>query len=216
MENGHGVYCLQAGLVLALFAGLTFNREMRILGVDPGFGLIGFGLVQVSSAQGSRGVIAAEEWGTISTTIGLPDEQRLMEAYTDFTKVLTHFQPDVVAIEKIFYFRNQTTIIPVTQARGVLLLALAQAGISYFEYTPMQVKQAVTGSGKAKKPEVQQMVTQLLGLEKIPRPDDAADALAVAMCHQLHSRGSHSTVSKPTINETKLRRHAEPLASVAR
>lgn len=184
---------------------------MRILGVDPGFGLIGFGLVQVASIQGQKGVLHVEDWGTISTTIGLPDEQRLLEAYTDFTKVLDHFQPDVVAIEKIFYFRNATTIIPVTQARGVLLLALAQAKIPYAEYTPMQVKQAVTGSGKAKKPEVQRMVAQLLGLEKIPRPDDAADALAVAMCHQLHSRGMKTPGEKSDSRKSSHpRRYVKP------
>lgn len=182
---------------------------MRILGIDPGFGLIGFGLVEVTGQA-----MCAEEWGTISTTIGKPDQERLMEAYTDFVEVLNHFKPDVVAIERIFYFRNATTIIPVTQARGVLLLALAQAGLSYYEYTPMQVKQSVTGSGKSKKPEVQDMVARVLSLEAIPRPDDAADALAIAVCHHMNDRGGTAQVSvSSTVRPKRILQKTSPKQS---
>lgn len=146
-----------------------------ILGIDPGLGTIGFGVI---------GNNIKPQWGTITTPKNTPVEHRLVALYTDMQTLLATIKPDVVAIEKIFHFRNVTTMVPVTQARGVILLAIAQAGLPVAEYTPMQIKQAVTGYGKAEKTEVQAMVTSQLSLEAIPRPDDAADGLAIALCHQ--------------------------------
>ena len=155
---------------------------MRVLGIDPGLGTIGFGLLEVDSSG-----CQAVDWGVITTTKGESDSVRLEELYTDMLALMHHTQPDVVSIEKIFYFRNVTTMVPVCQARGVILLAIQQANketqIPVFEYTPMQMKQAITGYGKAKKREVQDMIQTLLELEKAPSPDDAADGLGLAYCH---------------------------------
>lgn len=139
-------------------------------------------MVEISPA----GQCSACDWGIISTSKDKSDSERLQEIFQDLTGLVNRLQPDMVSLEKIFYFRNATTIIPVTQARGVILLVLQMCGIPVHEYTPMQVKQAMTGYGKSSKQEIQQMVAQLLGLEKVPRPDDAADALAMAVCHYHH------------------------------
>lgn len=156
----------------------------RILGIDPGLATVGLGLV----VFGERGRIEERQWGVITTSKGRPDGSRLAELYEDLTGVVKTLQPDCVSLEKLFFFRNATTMVPVSQARGVILLVLEQAGIPVFEYTPMQVKQAMTGYGKATKQEVQEMVAKRLDLEKVPRPDDAADALAMAFCHEQFSR----------------------------
>ncbi len=156
----------------------------KILGIDPGLATIGFGLV----VFGERGRIEDRQWGVITTSKGRTDGSRLLELYQDLTGVVEALQPDCVSLEKLFFFRNATTMVPVSQARGVILLVLETAGIPVFEYTPMQVKQAITGYGKATKQEVQEMVAQRLALEKVPRPDDAADALAMAFCHEQFSR----------------------------
>ncbi len=157
---------------------------MRILGIDPGIGIVGFGVIDVTA----RGTYENPEWGVITTSKDKSDGARLQEVYEDLTAVLERFQPDVASVEQIFFFKNMKTMVPVTQARGVILLAVNTLEIPYAEYTPMQVKQAVTGSGKAKKREVQEMVTQILGLDRMPRPDDAADGLGLALCHHQHSR----------------------------
>ena len=155
---------------------------MRILGIDPGLGLVGFGLIEVPSA----GELETVTWGVISTSKDKTDSARLQEIYDDLLGLLDHLKPDVVSVERIFFFRNATTMVPVSQARGVILLALEKFKLPLYEYTPMQVKQAITGYGKAKKPEIQQTLLQMLKLEKLPRPDDAADALALAICHYNH------------------------------
>ncbi len=159
-------------------------KWMRILGIDPGIGIVGFGVIDVTSL----GVYENPEWGVITTSKDKSDGARLQEIYEDLTSVLHRYQPDVVSVEQIFFFKNMKTMVPVTQARGVVLLAVHTQGIPYAEYTPMQVKQAITGSGKAKKREVQEMVAQILVLGTIPRPDDAADGLGLALCHHQHSR----------------------------
>jgi crossover junction endodeoxyribonuclease RuvC len=158
---------------------------MKILGIDPGLGIVGFGLLDFAGHEASVGADFRPQshWGVITTSKDRPESARLQEIYEDLTELVSHLAPDVVSIEKLFFFRNATTMVPVSQARGVILLVLQKFGVPVYEYTPMQVKQAMTGYGKASKQEIQQMMMQLLELEKLPRPDDAADALAMALCH---------------------------------
>lgn len=152
---------------------------MRILGIDPGTATTGFGVIDV---DGDR--ITFVDAGVITTPPGGPMSDRLVTLYDDLSGLIAEFKPDQAAIELLFFSTNVTTGISVGQARGVILLALAKAGLSVpGEYNPMQVKMGVTGYGAAKKPQVQEMVRMLLGLAAIPRPDDAADALAVAITH---------------------------------
>lgn len=155
---------------------------MLVLGIDPGTATTGFGLVR----EENDGSLAVVDYGVIQTEAGAPMPERLLELHRQLTEILLLHRPQGGAVEKLFFQRNVTNAISVGQARGVALLALAQAGISAAEYTPMEVKQAVAGYGGAGKQQVQQMVRALLGLSEVPRPDDAADALAVAICH-LHS-----------------------------
>ena len=149
---------------------------MKILGIDPGYAIIGFGLV-----ESNRGEHRLLQYGTITTPPDLPFPQRLQMIYEDMVNLLEAFAPEVMAIEELFFGHNVTTGIGVSHGRGVLLLAAAQKQIPIFEYTPMQIKQAITGNGGAKKPEMQQMVKLLMRMEEIPRPDDAADAIACAI-----------------------------------
>lgn len=155
---------------------------MLALGIDPGTATTGYGLVR----EQENGSITAVEFGVILTPAGMPMEQRLLELYRQLKSILLLHRPDTGAVEKLFFQRNVTTAIAVGQARGVALLAMAEANLRVGEYTPMEVKQAVAGYGGADKRQVQLMVTALLGLPEIPHPDDAADALAVAICH-LHT-----------------------------
>lgn len=158
---------------------------MNILGIDPGLGIIGFGLVQTDGPNR----VQARQWGTVVTSKDKPDAARLQEIHQDLGDLLRTLAPDIAVVESIFFFKNAKTLVPVCQARGVILLTLQEAGIPYVEFTPMQVKLAISGYGKASKQEVQAMVKELLQLEKIPRPDDAADALALAVCQHHHTRG---------------------------
>ncbi len=155
---------------------------MLALGIDPGTATTGYGLVR-STAQGDLAVV---EYGVIQTSPQLPMEQRLLILYQKLNELILLHRPQLGAVEKLFFSRNVTTAITVSQARGVILLCMAQAGLELMEYTPMEVKQAVAGYGGAEKKQMQLMVKALLGLETIPKPDDAADALAIAICH-LHS-----------------------------
>jgi len=152
-----------------------------VIGIDPGTATTGFGLVR-DTAQGLEVV----DFGTILTPAGLPQEQRLVMLFDQLSKILILHRPESAAVEKLFFSRNVTTAITVGQARGVVLLALARSGLAVDEYTPMEIKQAVAGYGGADKNQIQQMVRALLNLEVVPKPDDAADALAIAICH-LHS-----------------------------
>ncbi len=155
---------------------------MIILGLDPGTATTGYGVIRQTSFK-----ISAIAYGTILTKPEMPMEQRLQVIYNDLGKVLRQYRPDEVAIEKLFFGRNTTTAITVGQARGVLLLRLAQENLPIGEYTPMQVKKALVSHGGAEKKQVQFMVQQFLKLDEMPHPDDAADALAIAICHA-HSR----------------------------
>ena len=150
---------------------------MRILGIDPGYGIVGYGIIE----GGYQPMMV--DYGVISTPKELSLPERLEIIYSSIETLITSYKPDVVAIEELFYFRNQTTIIPVAEARGVILLSCKDNNVPIFEYTPLQIKQALTGIGRAEKAQVQFMVKTILGLEIIPKPDDAADALAVAICH---------------------------------
>ncbi len=154
---------------------------MLVLGIDPGTATTGYGLVRDTETG-----IAVVTWGTVTTAKGLPMPERLREIYRQLSQLLREHRPDGAAVEKLFFQRNVSTAMTVGQARGVALLALAEAGVPVGEYTPNEVKQAVAGYGSADKPQMQTMVRTLLNLREMPKPDDAADALAVAICH-LHS-----------------------------
>lgn len=149
------------------------------LGIDPGTATTGFGLVRLLPDGG----LVSVSYGIISTPKDTPMPARLEMLYDDLTQLLKKHKPDTAAVEKLFFSRNVTTAIAVGQARGVVMLALQKAGVEPFEYTPNEVKQAVAGYGSADKRQVQDMVRALLQLEKIPKPDDAADALAIAITH---------------------------------
>ena len=151
---------------------------MRILGIDPGYGIIGFGLV-----EGNRNRFQLLRCGAITTPAGMGFSARLEIIYEDMRELLNVAKPDVVAIEELFFGQNVTTGIGVAQSRGVILLAIRQAGLEVYQYKPMQVKQAVVGYGNASKHQVQDMTKRLLGLSAMPKPDDAADAIAIALCH---------------------------------
>ncbi len=155
---------------------------MLVLGIDPGLALTGYGLVQETPS----GDLCLLEYGTIVTQAGRPTAERLLDIDRQFGALLARRQPDVVAVEELFFARNVTTALLVGQARGVLILGAARAGLPVVEYKPMEVKQAVAGYGKAPKTQVQDMVRMLLGLDHVPQPDDAADGVAVAVCH-IHS-----------------------------
>ena len=151
---------------------------MRILGIDPGYGITGFGLIDAQ-----RGSSQLLRCGAITTPAGMDFSARLEIIYHDMTELLKVAQPEAVAIEELFFGHNVTTAIGVAQSRGVILLAVRQAGIPLYQYKPMQVKQAVVGYGNATKHQVMDMTKRLLQLEKMPKPDDAADAIAIALCH---------------------------------
>ena len=156
---------------------------MIILGIDPGYAIVGWGLVEREG-----GSIRALRYGAVTTEAGTDFNLRLRIIYEDMRSIITDFKPDAVAIEKLYFQSNQKTAIPVAEARGVILLAAKQDDLPIYEYTPLQVKTAVTGYGKAKKPQVMEMTRRLLKLPAIPKPDDTADALALALTHCQASR----------------------------
>jgi len=160
---------------------------LRILGIDPGYAIIGFGVLDYDGRR-----FTPLEYGAVTTEAGLPFPERLRQIFEDTEFIFDRFKPDCLAIEKLFFTTNQKTGIDVAQARGVTVLSAAKRGIPVHEYTPLQVKSAVVGYGKAEKFQVMEMTRQLLGLAQIPKPDDAADALAVAICH---AHSSQLTVS---------------------
>jgi crossover junction endodeoxyribonuclease RuvC len=155
---------------------------MLVIGIDPGTASTGYGVVR----QGDNGRLELVAYGVISTPSDQPMSERLRDLHMELTDLLALHQPDSGAVEKLFYSRNVSTAISVGQARGVSMLAFAQANIPVDEYNPRVVKQSVTGYGGAEKSQIQEMVRSLLGMDVLPKPDDAADALAVAICH-LHS-----------------------------
>jgi len=152
------------------------------IGIDPGTATTGYGLVR----EIEDGSLIAVGYGVITTPPRTPDAERLSQLYQELKAIIQLHRPDSGAVEKLFFQRNVKTAITVAQGRGVAMLALAQAGLTVAEYTPLEIKQAVAGYGGADKYQMQHMVRALLGLDEIPKPDDAADALAVAICH-LHS-----------------------------
>ena len=156
---------------------------MSVLGIDPGIGTTGYGVVDEDAGGG----VALIAYGAIETPPGDPMPARLKQLYDTVLALMRQHAPESVAVEQLFFGRNVTTAISVGQARGVVLLAAAQAGLDVFEYKPAEVKQALSGYGKADKRQMQEMVRLLLNLDHIPRPDDAADAIAIAVCH-LQSR----------------------------
>lgn len=151
---------------------------MRIIGIDPGTGILGFGVIDVDARR-----TQLVDAGVIRTPVHEDDAVRLQTIYEELTDIIMQTKPTVMSVEKLFFARNVTTAMTVAQARGVVLLCGKQAGLTLFEYTPMQIKQAVTGYGKADKKQMQEMVRVLLKLDRIPQPDDAADALAAALTH---------------------------------
>jgi crossover junction endodeoxyribonuclease RuvC len=151
---------------------------MIILGIDPGVATIGFGVIDANRQKNTL-----IQYGTITTPPGIPLSNRLLQISNDMEELIRTFHPDEMAVEELFFTNNITTGISVAHGRGVILLAAEKLGVPIFEYTPMQVKQSVVGYGKAEKKQVMLMTQRLLNMKQIPRPDDAADALALAICH---------------------------------
>ncbi len=151
---------------------------MIILGIDPGFAIVGFGVLETAAGQS-----ALRGCGVISTQAGLPMPRRLLQIGEDLEALIHRFSPDALAVEELFFNTNVTTAIGVAQARGVILYTAEKLGVPVFEYTPLQVKLGVAGYGRAEKRQVMEMTKRLLGLPAVPKPDDAADAVAVALCH---------------------------------
>ncbi len=154
---------------------------MRILGIDPGTGILGFGVIE-TAAGGKAQLVDA---GVIRTLSSEDDALRLETIFNELTDVIVQSKPTVMSVEKLFFAQNVTTAMTVSQARGVVLLCGRQAGLDIYEYTPLQIKQALTGYGRATKQQIQEMVRVILGLKEIPKPDDCADALAAAITHSM-------------------------------
>jgi len=152
-------------------------KSRTILGIDPGYGITGFGVISASGSQ-----LKPIDYGVIRTHAGEEFCLRIKDLHKKLKKIIKKYQPYLIAIEDLFFYKNVTTAIKVGQARGVIILTAVQANLPIVEFTPLQVKQAISGYGKADKAQVQRMVKIILGLKKIPRPDDAADALAIAIC----------------------------------
>jgi crossover junction endodeoxyribonuclease RuvC len=159
---------------------MSKSSPYRILGIDPGTATTGFGIIDTSISKVSNVV----DYGVITTDATLTDSKRLSIIDESLKQLIKTHKPNIIAVEKLFFFRNTTTIITVAQARGVVLLNAEIHNLQLFEFTPLQIKQAITGYGKAPKSQMQQMVATILGLKSIPKPDDAADGLAVALCCQ--------------------------------
>lgn len=163
---------------------------MRILGIDPGIGICGFGLVEIGSGSKTK----ALDFGAVTTKVDAPLPSRLLELYESLTQVFKETKPEMVAVEKLFFAKNITTGIAVAEARGVVLLVAEQNGLPVYEYTPNEIKKTLTGYGAASKSQMQEMVKMELGLEVKPKPDDAADALAVAItCGFLYRAGKNDS-----------------------
>lgn len=157
---------------------------MIILGIDPGYAIVGYGILEYSNNH-----FTILHYGAVTTPAGMPFNRRLQIIYDELDVLIAKYKPDVMAIEKLFYNTNAKTVIDVAQARGVIVLAAQKHGLEIAEYTPLQVKQSVVGYGRAEKKQVQEMMRIMLKLDKVPKPDDTADALAMAICHA-HTSGS--------------------------
>lgn len=157
---------------------------MYILGIDPGYAIVGYGVVKF---EGNK--FTPVTYGAITTPANMPFVKRLDIIFNEMTKILNTYKIEAMSIEKLFFNTNTTTAIDVAQARGVIILSAERSNVPIFEYTPLQVKSAVTGYGKAEKKQIMEMTRMILGLKSVPKPDDTADALALAVCHA-HSAGS--------------------------
>ncbi len=155
---------------------------MRILGIDPGTGILGFGVIDVE-----KGKLKLVDAGVIRTPVNQEDSERLNTIYDELHEIIIELKPQVMSVEKLFFAQNVTTAMSVAQARGVVLLCGKQHQLELFEYTPLQIKQALTSYGRADKKQMQEMVKVFLGLKEVPKPDDCADALAAAICHSMTS-----------------------------
>lgn len=153
-------------------------KKTRILGIDPGYAIVGFGVLDYDGVN-----FYPLEYGAVLTEAHTDFPERLLAIHQDLEFIFDKFKPECLAIERLYFTTNQKTAIDVAQARGITVLSAAKRNVPVFEYTPLQVKSAVTGYGKAEKKQVMEMTRQLLGLSQIPKPDDAADALAIAICH---------------------------------
>lgn len=167
---------------------------MRILGIDPGYATIGYGIIEYDNFH-----FKIISYGAITTKPDKKFPDRLCDIFSDMQTLINTFKPDCLSIEKLYFNTNTTTAIDVAQARGVILLASRTAGISIYEYTPLQVKQSITGYGRAEKHQVMEMVKNLLQLKSVPKPDDTADALALAICHGHCSGSLYSKLAKGNI-----------------
>jgi crossover junction endodeoxyribonuclease RuvC len=157
---------------------------VRILGIDPGTGILGFGVID---SVGGKATLV--DGGVIRTPVNEDDAVRLVTIFDELSEVIKATKPDAMSVEKLFFAQNVTTAMTVSQARGVILLCGKQAGLEIFEYTPLQIKMAVTGYGRADKKQMQEMVRVILGLKEVPKPDDCADAIAAALTHAQTMRG---------------------------
>lgn len=169
---------------------------MRILGIDPGYATVGYGVVDTNGFK-----FSVVGFGAITTPAKIPFEKRLKDIYDDMCAIIDKYKPEELSIERLYFNTNTTTAIDVAQARGVIVLAAHTKGLTVNEYTPLQVKQSVTGYGKAEKRQVMEMVRTLLGLDKVPKPDDTADALALAICHGHYAGNSVSKILKEVKNK---------------
>lgn len=151
---------------------------MKILGIDPGTGILGFGVIEVSKSN----KVTLVDAGVIRTPVHEDASVRLLTIYDELTSIIKELKPQIMSVEKLFFAQNVTTAMTVAQARGVVLLCGQQHGMKLYEYTPLQIKQALTGYGRADKKQMQEMVRVILGLKQVPKPDDCADALAAALC----------------------------------
>ncbi len=152
--------------------------DMKILGIDPGMAIVGYGIVETKNDK-----LALVTSGSIQTDKSLSDSKRLLEIYNDLAQIVEKYRPDCASVEELFFFKNQKTVIPVAEARGVILTVLETFNIPVYNYTPMEVKQVLTGYGRAEKKEVEQMVKLSLNCEVLPKLDDTVDAIAIAICH---------------------------------
>lgn len=166
---------------------------MKIIGIDPGYAIVGWGVVSYNGMK-----FTTLDYGAITTHASMQFEQRLLAIYNELDLLLTLHKPDAMSVEKLFFTTNQKTAIDVAQARGIILLAATQHGIPCYQYTPLQVKQSVVGYGKAVKSQVMEMTKRLLNLKEVPRPDDTADALAIAITH---AHTHNSRINTPTLEQ---------------
>ncbi len=166
------------------------DEQMKIIGIDPGYAIVGWGVVNYDRTK-----FTTLDYGAITTHASMPFEQRLLTIYNELDLLLRMHKPDAMSVEKLFFSNNQKTAIDVAQARGIILLAATQHGIPCYQYTPLQVKLSVVGYGKAVKSQVMEMTKRLLHLKEVPKPDDTADALAIAITHAHSSNSRISSVS---------------------